>query len=83
MRKFVKMKIITLTIIICSALYGNCQQPYTKNIEFNSWAECLYAGTNDTLTLYNVMGDAYINTNKVFVKFMCSEVIKPKEELGS
>tara|TARA_Y100000590_G_C15501998_1_gene931999 strand:- start:235 stop:468 length:234 start_codon:yes stop_codon:yes gene_type:complete len=77
------MKIITLTIIICSALYGNCQQPYTKNIEFNSWAECLYAGTNDTLTLYNVMGDAYINTNKVFVKFMCSEVIKPKEELGS
>ena len=77
------MKIITLTIIICSALYGNCQQPYTKNIEFNSWAECLYAGTNDTLTLYNAMGDAYINTNKVFVKFMCSEVIKPKEELGS
>jgi len=77
------MKIITLTIIICSALYGNCQQPYTKNIEFNSWAECMWAGTNDTLTLYQVMGDEYINTNKVFVKFMCAEVIKLKEELGS
>ena len=32
--KSVKMKIVTLTIIICSALYGNCQQPHTKNVEF-------------------------------------------------
>ena len=77
------MKIITLTIIICSALYGNCQQPYTKNIEFNSWAECMYAGTNDTLTLYNVMGEEYNNTNKIFIKFACAEIDRPKEELRS
>ena len=77
------MKIITLTIIICSALYGNCQQPYTKNIEFNSWAECMYVGTNDTLTLYNVMGEEYINTNKIFIKFACAEIDRPKEELRS
>ena len=73
------MKIITLTIIICSALYGNCQQPYTKNIEYKTWADCMYAGTNDTLTLYNVMGPAYINENKIFVKFACAEVEKEEE----
>ncbi len=77
------MKIITLSIIICSALYGNCQQPYTKNIEFNSWAECMYAGTNDTLTLYNVMGEEYINTNKIYVKFLCQEKLKEDEGLDS
>jgi hypothetical protein len=76
------MKIITLSIIICSALYGNCQQPYTKDVEFKNWAECMYAGTNDTLILYNTMGDDYINTNKVYIKFACSEVQK-KEELKS
>ena len=76
------MKIITLSIIICSALYGNCQQPYTKNVEFKNWAECMYAGTNDTLILYNTMGDDYINTNKVYIKFACAEVQK-KEELKS
>ena len=70
------MKIIILSIIICSALHGNCQQPYTKNVEYSNWAECMYAGTNDTLTLYNVMGDQYINTNKIFVKFTCAEQIK-------
>ena len=72
-------KIITLSIIICSALYGNCQQPYTKNVEFNTWAECMYAGTNDTLMLHNTMGDDYINTNKISVKFMCAEQMKTEE----
>jgi len=75
------MKIITLSIIICSALYGNCQQPYTKNVEFKTWSECMWAGTNDTLTLYQVMGDKYINLNKIFIKFQCAEKIK--EELKS
>ena len=70
------MKIIVLSVIICSALYGNCQEPYTKNIEYKTWAECMWAGTNDTLTLYQVMGEDYINTNKVFVKFMCKEELK-------
>ena len=72
-------KIITLSIIICSALYGNCQQPYTKNVEFMTWAECMYAGTNDTLMLYSTMGDDYINTHKIFVKFMCADQIKKEE----
>ena len=67
------MKIIILTMIICSALHGNCQPPYTKTVDYNSWADCMYAGTNDTLTLYNVMGPAYIHEHKIFIKFQCSE----------
>ena len=74
------MKIITFSINICSALYGECMQPYTKNIEFKTWAECMYAGTNDTLTLYNVMGEEYINKNRIYVKFMCAEVEKKEEK---
>ena len=77
------MKIITLSIIICSALYGNCQQPYTKNVEFKTWSECMWAGTNDTLTLYQVMGDEYINQNKIFIKFQCAEKIKEEEKIDS
>jgi hypothetical protein len=77
------MKIIILSIIICSALHENCQPPYTKNIEFNTWAECMYAGTNDTLTLYNVMGEDYINKHKVFIKFTCAEKLKETEKINS
>ena len=77
------MKIIILSVIICSALHGNCQEPYTKNVEFKTWAECMYSGTNDTLALYNVMGDDYINQNKIFIKFACAEIEKPQEGLKS
>ena len=70
-------------MLICSALHGNCQPPYTKNVEYNTWAECMWAGTNDTLTLYQVMGDEYINQHKVFIKFMCVEQIKEEEKIDS
>ena len=73
------MKIIILSVIICSALHGNCQPPYTKNVEYATWSECMYAGTNDTLTLYKVMGEEFINENKVFIKFTCQEKEKKKE----
>ena len=75
------MKIIVLSVIICSALYGNCKEPYTKNIEYNSWADCMYAGTNDTLALYNIMGEDYIKANKIYVKFMCAEQLKEEEKI--
>jgi hypothetical protein len=75
------MKIIILSVIICSALHGNCQSPYTKNVEYKTWSECMWAGTNDTLTLYQLMGDEYINQNKIFIKFQCTE--KVKKELRS
>ena len=75
------MKIIVLSIIICSALFDQCEVPYEKNVTFNNWADCMRAGTHDTLTLYNVMGDEYINTNKIFIKFSCKEkMIKPEEQ---
>ena len=76
------MKIIILSIIICSALYNECQQPYDKNIEFTTWADCMREGTKDTLTLYNVMGDDYINTNKIYIKFSCREKrVEPEEKI--
>ena len=77
------MKIIILSMIICSALHGNCQPPYTKNVEYKTWSECMWAGTNDTLTLYQIMGDENINHNKVFIKFQCAERVKEEEKIDS
>jgi hypothetical protein len=43
----------------------------------------MYAGTNDTLTLYQAMGEDYINQHRIFVKFQCKEVEKLPDELDS
>jgi|TARA_R100001530_G_scaffold7258_1_gene8036 hypothetical protein len=43
----------------------------------------MYAGTQDTLTLYQIMGDEYINEHRVFIKFQCAEHIKEEEKIDS
>ena len=41
---------------------------------YEDWATCMYAGYNDSLQLLGVMGDDYINTNQIYIKFHCKEL---------
>ena len=67
------MKIV-LSLIICSALAGECKPPFDHKDLFEDWSSCMYQGHNDSLQLLTVMGDDYINANKIFIKFACKEV---------
>ena len=67
------MKIV-LSLIICSALAGECQPPFNHKNLFEDWSSCMHQGYNDSLSLLSIMGDDYINQNKMFIKFVCKEV---------
>ena len=67
------MKIV-LSLIICSALAGECKPPFAHKDLFEDWSSCMYQGYNDSLHLLTVMGDDYINANKIFIKFACKEI---------
>ncbi len=67
------MKIV-LSLIICSALAGECKPPFDHKDLFEDWSSCMYQGYNDSLQLLSVMGDDYINTHKIFIKFACKEI---------
>jgi hypothetical protein len=67
------MKIV-LSLIICSALAGECRPPFDHKDLFEDWSSCMYQGYNDSLQLLSVMGDEYINTHKIFIKFACKEI---------
>ena len=67
------MKIV-LSLIICSALAGECKPPFNHKGLFEDWSSCMYQGYNDSLQLLTVMGDDYINANKIFIKFACKEI---------
>ena len=66
------MKIV-LSMIICSALAGECKPPYQHKEIFEDWSSCMYQGYNDSLQLLDVMGPSYINQHKIFIKFACIE----------
>ena len=67
------MKIV-LSLIICSALAGECKAPFDHKDLFEDWSSCMYQGYNDSLQLLGIMGDDYINENKIFIKFACKEI---------
>ena len=58
---------------ICSGLYGNCM-PEQHFLEHDTWSEGSRQGTINTLDTIDMLGDDYINTNKLYVKFTCREV---------
>ena len=62
-----------LVMQICSGLYGNCM-PEQTFLEHDTWSECSRQGTINTLATIDMLGDDYINTNKLYVKFTCREV---------
>ena len=62
-----------LVMQICSGLYGNCM-PEQTFLEHDTWVECSRQGTINTLATIDMLGDDYINTNKLYVKFTCREV---------
>ena len=62
-----------LVMQICSCLYANCM-PEQTFLEHDTWAECSRQGTINTLATIDMLGDDYINTNKLYVKFTCREV---------
>ena len=67
------MKIV-LSLIICSALAGECRPPFNHKDLFEDWSSCMYQGYNDSLQLLGIMGDDYINNHKIFIKFICNDV---------
>jgi hypothetical protein len=66
------MKIV-LSLIICSAVAGECKPSFKHQNLLDDWSSCMYQGYNDSLQLLGLMGDDYINQNKIFIKFVCEE----------
>jgi len=71
------MKII-LTLIVCSALHQSCLDPIQRTNRFETWADCMRAGYNDSLEMMQKLGDASLNHYQTFIKFYCND--KPLEK---
>ena len=62
-----------LVMKICSSLYGNCMPEQLMDLH-NTWAECSRQGTINTMATIDLLGDDYMNANRLFVTFTCRQV---------
>ena len=66
---------IFLTLILCSALEGNCPQMWQKNDPFPDWSTCMNAGYIHSKEFMESIGPAVINEKQLFIKFYCGKKV--------
>jgi hypothetical protein len=64
-----------LAYTICSAITGFCNNTTVSPIEFNSWSDCVKAGSLSTVQIVNQYEEKF-NEEKLYVTYFCNEVKK-------
>ena len=57
-----------LIMKVCSAITGNCLPEHNAGVH-NSWYECAVAGSLNTLSAMQEIGEVEINQRKIFITF--------------
>ena len=65
------MKFI-LAFSICSAITGFCNNPTVVKPPYNSWTECVVAGSELTIA-FAKRQEELINKDKLYISYFCNE----------
>jgi len=67
-----------LNLIMCSGVTSTCLPPYRYPDLFVDGYSCMIAGNQESILKLEEIGFKDVNENKIFIKFMCNEEVKPK-----
>ena len=62
-----------LAYTICSAITGMFNNTTVSPIEFNSWSDCVKAGSLSTVEIV-IQNEEKFNEEKLYVTYFCNEV---------
>ena len=62
-----------LIMKVCSALTGNCLPEHNAG-EHDSWYECAVAGSLNTLSAMQEIGELEMNKRKLYITFKCEPI---------
>ena len=63
---------ITLFLIMCSYVAGECLPPYTSPQQFNDQYDCFMEGYNQSILKMEEIGREEINEHEIYIRFICS-----------
>ena len=63
---------ITLFLIMCSYMAGECLAPYTYPHKFNDQYDCFIEGYNQSILKMEEIGREQINEHEIYIRFICS-----------
>ena len=62
-----------LSLVICSAVAGQCLPPYNVDKLYKDGYDCMIDGYKMSLQKTEEIGRADINEHKIYIKFGCNE----------
>ena len=71
-----------LTMIICSSLTTVCIPPFTFPTHYNDLYSCMVGGYDKSALKMRQLGQKRVNTNQIYIKFRCTEIIIPPKKPG-
>ena len=63
---------ITLFLILCSYVAGECMAPYVYPKQFNDQYDCFIEGYNQSILKMEEIGRKEINEHEIYIRFICS-----------
>ena len=66
-----------LAFSVCSAITGYCNNTMTVDRQFDSWSECVKAGSHLTIAYAEKMEEK-LNKDKLYISYFCNENITNK-----
>ena len=64
-----------LAYTICSAITGFCNNTAVSPVQFNSWTDCVKAGSLSTVQIVNQYEEKF-NEEKLYITYFCNEIKK-------
>ena len=68
------MKFI-LVLVVCTAVYSDCDPGMKHKEIFTSWKECMLAAHKESIDLLNAQPAGYVDENGLYIKFYCDKLV--------
>ena len=62
---------VTLFLIMCSYVAGECLAPHTYPQQFNDQYDCFMEGYNQSMLKMEEIGREEINKHEIYIRFIC------------
>ena len=71
---------VTLFLILCSYVAGECMPPIAYHKQFNDQYDCFIEGYNQSILKMEQIGREEINEHEIYIRFICSPENESVEE---
>ena len=71
---------VTLFLIMCSYMAGECLTPHVYPQQFNDQYDCFIEGYNQSILKMEEIGRKEINEHEIYIRFICSPENESIEE---